>query len=119
MDQLGLHIECPRDFFQPVEMAVCHISDFLFLLFVMLGTSYTHHGLLCKGLSSQNVDGKYALCDYIPYDRESCDTNLHFYFVVPQVRIFFYYGILNDGFDCPHERCRGYSLYVRLAFVVV
>ena len=38
---------------------------------------------------------------------------------MPQVSIFSYFGILNDGFDHPHERCRGYSLYVRPAFGLV
>ena len=31
----------------------------------------------------------------------------------------FYSGILDDGLCRPHERCRGYSLCVRLTFVVV
>ena len=39
--------------------------------------------------------------------------------VVTQVSIFCYFGILDDGLYRPHERCRGYSLYVRLVFVVV
>ena len=30
-------------------VAVFHISDLLFLLFGMLGTSYTRRGLLCEG----------------------------------------------------------------------
>ena len=71
----------------------------------MLGTSYTRCGLLCKGLSSQNVDGEYALFESLPYDRASHDTNLKFSFLVPQVIIFCYFGILNDGFDHPHESC--------------
>ena len=95
-------------------MAACHISDYLFWLFGTLVTSYTRYGLLCKGLSSKNVDGEYALCESLKDDRASCDTNLQFYFVVLWVSIFCYFGILNDGFDRPHERYRGYSIYVRL-----
>ena len=83
----------------------------------MLGTSYTCRGLLCKGLSSQNVDGWCALFELVLDDRSSNDTNLQFSSVVLQVSISCYFGILNDGFDCPHERCRGYSLCVRLVFV--
>ena len=82
----------------------------------MLGISYTYRGLLCEGLSSQNVDRGYALFESLPYDIASRDTNLQFSFLVPEVSIFCYFGILNDGFDRPHERCRGYSLYVRLPF---
>ena len=85
----------------------------------MLGISYTHRGLLCEGLYSQNFDGGCALFEFLLDDRASRDTNLQFSSVVPRVIIFFYFGILNDGFDRPHERCRGYSLCVRLAFVVV
>ena len=71
----------------------------------MLGISYTRRGLLCEGLSSQNFDGGYAMFDSLPDDRASRDTNIQFSFVVPQVSIFCYFGILNDGFDRPHERC--------------
>ena len=85
----------------------------------MLGTSYTRYGLLYEGLSSRNVDGGYAMCKSLPDDIASRDTNVHFSFVVPQVRISFYFVILNKGFDRPHEMCRGYSLYVRLALVLV
>ena len=34
-------------------------------------------------------------------------------------RYFFYFGIFNNGFGCSQERCKGYSLYARLIFVVV
>ena len=85
----------------------------------MLGTSYTRRGLLCESLSSQNVDGGCDLLEFLLDDRASHDANLQFSFVVPQVSIFFYFGILNDGFDRPHERCQGYSLCVRLNFVLV
>ena len=51
--------------------------------------------------------------------RASRSTSLQFSFVLLQVRIFFYFGILNDGFYRPHKRCRGNSLYVRLAFGLV
>ena len=85
----------------------------------MLGISYTRRRLLCKGLSSQNVDGGCALFEFLLDDRASHDTNLKFSFVVPQLSIFCYFGILDDGLYLPHERCRGYSLCVRLAFVVV
>ena len=85
----------------------------------MLGISYTRHGLLCEGLSSQNVDGGCALFESLLDDRASRDTNIQFSFVVPQVRIFYYFVILHHGFDRPHERCQGYSLYVRLAFGLV
>ena len=64
-------------------MAVCHISDLLFLIFGKLGTSYTRRGLLCKGLSSQNVDGGCALFEFILDDRASHDTNIQFSSVVP------------------------------------
>ena len=83
----------------------------------MLGIYYTRRGLLCEGLYSQNVDGGCALLEFLLYDRVSNDTNLQFSSVVPQVSIFCYFGILNDGFDRSHERCIGYSLCVRLAFV--
>ena len=56
-------------------MAVSHVYDYLFLLFCMLGISYTHRGLLCEGLSSQDVDGGYALFESIPDDKEYSDTN--------------------------------------------
>ena len=87
------------------RLGVCNISDWLFFIFGMLGTSYTRYGLLCKGLSSKNVDGDYALCESLPDGRAYCDTNLQFSFIVPWVSISCYFGILNDGFDCPHERC--------------
>ena len=85
----------------------------------MLGTSYTGRELLCEGLSSQIVDGGCALFESPLDDRASHDTNLQFSSVVPQVSIFYYFGILDDGLCRPHERCRGYSLYVKLVFVVV
>ena len=85
----------------------------------MLGISYTRRGLLCEGLSSQNVEGEYALCESLQDDRASRDTNLQFSFMVLWVSISFYFGILNDDFCRPQERCRGYSLCVRLDFVVV
>ena len=90
-----------------------------FLLFGVLGISYTRRGLLCEGLSSQNFDRGCALFEFLLDDRAFHDTNLQFSSVVPQVNIFSYFGILNDGFDRPHKRCRGYSPCVRLAFVVV
>ena len=82
----------------------------------MLGISYTRRGLLCEGIYSQNVDGGCAMFESLLDDSASSDTNLHFSSVVPQVSIFFYFVILNDNFDRPRERCRGYSLYVRLGF---
>ena len=85
----------------------------------MLGTSYTRCGLLCEGLPSQIVDGGCALFESLRDDRASGDTNLQLSSIVPQVRIFCYFGILNDGLYRPLERCRGYSLCVRLAFVVI
>ena len=85
----------------------------------MLGTSYTHRGLLCGGLSSQSVDGECALFESPLDDRASHDTNLQFSSVVPEVNIFCYSGILDYGLCRPHEKCRGYSLYVRLAFGLV
>ena len=100
-------------------MAAFHISDQLFLLFGMLGISYTRRGMLYEGFYSKNVDRGCALFEFLLVDRASHDINLQFSSVVPQERIFCYFGILNDGFDCPHERCRGYSLCVRLAFVLV
>ena len=98
-------------------MAVFHIYDLLFLLFGMLGTSYTPRGLLCEGLSSQNVDGGCALFEFILDDRAYHDTNLQFSSVVPQVSIFCYFGILYYGLCCPQTKCRGYSICLRLAFV--
>ena len=98
---------CPRDLFQSVSMAVFHISDLLSLLFGILGISYTRRGLLCEGLYSQNVDGGYALLEFLQDDRESCETNLHFSFVVPQVSIFCYFGILNDISDPPTKGGEG------------
>ena len=85
----------------------------------MLGISYIRLGMLCEVLSSKNVDIGYDLFEYLWDDRASRDTNLQFSFIVPQVSIFFYFGILNDGFDRPHERYQGYSLYVRLSFGLV
>ena len=85
----------------------------------MFGTTYTSRGMLCEGLSSRNVDRDYDMCKSLQYDRAYHDTNLQFSFVVPWVSISCYFGILNDGFGRPHERCRGYSLYVRLDFVLV
>ena len=82
----------------------------------MLGISYTHRGMLGEGLFSQNVDWGYALSESLLDGRASRDINLQCYFLVLQVSIFLYFGRINDGFDRPDERCRGYSLYVRLAF---
>ena len=89
------------------------------MLFGTLGTSYTSRGIFCEGSSYQNVSGGCALLGSPLDDRASHDTNLQFSSVVPQVSIFCYFGILDDGLCRPHERCRGYSLCVRLAFVVV
>ena len=86
-------------------MAVCHISDKLFLLFGMLGISYTRCGMLCEGLYSKNVDEGYSLFESLQDGRESRDTNVQFSFVVLQVSIFFYFGILNNGSGRPHKRC--------------
>ena len=85
-------------------MAVSHISDLLFLLFGMLGTSYTRRELLCEGLFSQNVDGGCAMFKSILDDRASHDTNLQFSSVAPQVRIFCYFSKLNDGFYRPPQK---------------
>ena len=74
---------CPRDLFQPVQVAVCHISDYLFLLFGKLGTSYTRRVLLCEVLSIQSVDGGCAMFEAPLDDRASHDTNLQFSSVVP------------------------------------
>ena len=68
----------------------------------MLVISYTCRGLLCEGLSSQNVDGGCALFEFRLDDRAYHDTNLQFSSVVTQVNIFCYFGILNDGYDFPH-----------------
>ena len=95
-------------------MAVCHISDLLSLLFGMLEISCTRRVLLCEGLSSQSVDGGYVLFGSPLDDRASHDTHLQFSSVVPLVSIFCYFGILDNGIFHPHERCRGYSLCVRL-----
>ena len=46
----------PRDWFQPVWVAACHISDYLSWLFRMLGTSYTRCGLLYEGLYNKCFD---------------------------------------------------------------
>ena len=46
----------------------------------MLATSYTRYGLLCEGLSSQNVYREYALCESLQDDRAYCDTNVKFFF---------------------------------------
>ena len=84
----------------------------------MLGISYTRLVMLCEGLSSQTVTGGCALIKFLLDDIASHDTILQFSSVVLQVRIFCYFGILNDGFYRPHKRCREYSLCVRLAFAV-
>ena len=86
------------------------------LLLTMLDTSYTRRGLLCEGLSNQNVDGGYSLCKSLPDDRAYRDTNLEFSSVVPWVSTFCCFIILNDVFDHPPKRCRAYSLYLRLTF---
>ena len=70
----------------------------------MLGISYTRCGLLCEGVSSQSVDGGCVLSESPLDDRASHDTNLQFSSVVPQVSIFCYFGILDDGQFRPHER---------------
>ena len=85
----------------------------------MLGISYTRRGLLLEDLSGQNIYGWYALFESLPDYRSYRDNNLQFSSVVPQVSIFFYFGILNDGFDLPKESCRGYSIYVRLTVGLV
>ena len=95
-------------------MAVCHISDLSFLLSGKLDTSFTRRELLCEGLSSQSVDGGCVLFGSPLDDRTSQDTIIQFSSVVPEVNIFCYSGILDDGLCLPHEKCRGYSLYVRL-----
>ena len=100
-------------------MAVCQISDLSFLLSGKLDTSCTRRGLLCEGLSSQSVDRGCALFKSPLDDRASHDTNLQFSSVVPQVSIFCYFGILDDVLYLPQEKCRGYSLCVRLIFVVI
>ena len=100
-------------------MAVCHIYDFLSLLSGKLDTSYTRLGLLYEDLSIQSVDGGCVMFGSPLDDRSSHDTNLQFSSVMPQVSIFCYFGILDDGLCRPHKRCRGYSICVRLAFVVV
>ena len=73
----------------------------------MLGISYTRRGLLCEGLSIQNIDEGYVMFESLLDDRASCDTNLLFYFVVPQVSIFCYFGILNDGLIAPTKGVEG------------
>ena len=40
-------------------------------------------------------------------DRESHDTNLQFSSVVPEVNIFCYSGILDDGLCRPHKNVEG------------
>ena len=85
----------------------------------MLGISYTRRGLLWEGLYSQNVDGGCDMLEFLLDYRAFHDTKINFTSVVSQVSIFFYFGILDDGIYCPHERCWGYSLYERLAFIVV
>ena len=57
----------------------------VFLVFGMLGTSYTRRGLLREEIFSRNVDGGYAMCESLPDDKASCDTNLQFPFVVPKL----------------------------------
>ena len=64
-------------------MAVCHISDLLFLLSGKLDTSFTRRGLLCEGPFNQSVDGGCVLFGSPLDDRASHDTNLQFYSVVP------------------------------------
>ena len=100
-------------------MAVCHISDLSFLLSGKLDTSCKRRGLLCEGLSNQSVDGCCVLFRSPLDDRASHYTNLQFSSVVPEVNIFCYSGILDDGICRLHKKCRGYSLYVRLVFVVI
>ena len=98
-------------------MAVFHISYLSFLLSGKLDTSCKRRGLLYEGLSNQSVDGWCVLFGSPLDDRASHDTILQFSSVVPEVNIFFHSGILGDGLCCPHKKCRGYSLYVRLPFV--
>ena len=86
-------------------MAVFHISDLSFFLSGKLDTSCTRRGLLYEGLSSKSVDGGCVLLGY-PLDvRASHDTNIQFSSVVPEVNIFCYSGILDDGLCRPHEKC--------------
>ena len=73
----------------------------------MLGTSYIRCGLLCEGLSSQNFDGEYALCKSLTDDRASYDTDLPFSLLVPQVSIFFYFGILTMVLIAPSKGVEG------------
>ena len=69
--------------FQPVLVAVFHISDLSFLLFGKLDTSCIRGGLLCKGLSIQSVDGGCVMFGSPLDDRASHDTILQFSSVVP------------------------------------
>ena len=86
-------------------MAVFHISDLSLLLSGKLDTSCTRRGLLCEGLSSQSFDGGCVLFGSPLDERASHDTNLQFSSVVPEVNIFCFSGILDDGFCRPHEKC--------------
>ena len=86
-------------------MAVCHISDLSFLLSGKLDTSCTRRGLLCKGIPSQSVDGGCVPFGSPLDDRASHDTILKFSSIVPEVNIFCYSRILDDGLCRPHERC--------------
>ena len=65
-------------------------------------TGRGHEG--SEGLSSKNVYGGCVLFKSLSDDRASRDTNLQFSFVMPQVSIFCYLGILNDGFDHPPRK---------------
>ena len=69
-------------------MAVCHISDLSFLLSGKLDTSFTCRGLLCKGLSSQSIDGACVMFGSPLDDRASHDTILQFSSIVSEVNIF-------------------------------
>ena len=79
-------------------MAVFHISDLMILIFGMFGTSYTCRGLFCEGLSSQNIDGRCALFEFLLDDRASHDTNIQFSSIVPQVSIFFLFRDIKRWF---------------------
>ena len=98
-------------------MAVFHIFDLSFLLFGMLDTSYTCRGLLCKGLSSQSVDGVCVLFGSPLDDRASHDTNLQFSSVVPEVSIFCYFGILDNGLCHSHKNLSHIKTIPSIIFV--
>ena len=85
-------------------MAVCHISDLLSLLSGKLDTSCTRRGLLFKGLSSESVHGGCVLFGSPLDDRASHDTTLQFSSIVPEVNIFCYSGILNNGICRPKKK---------------